>query len=80
MGRKGMERKRKRVRVQSRERGERVRKRPKYLDYMEKSLWAEIFNVGGRVYQVGTKGCWENMEVRPALICKIRTSVPSPRS
>jgi hypothetical protein len=24
--------------------------------------------VGGRVYQVGTEGCWENLEARSALI------------
>jgi hypothetical protein len=30
------------------ERGERVRKRPKYLDYIEKNLSAEIFKVGSR--------------------------------
>jgi hypothetical protein len=33
------------------------------------------FKVGGRVCQVGTGGCWENLE--SALMC---TSVPSPLS
>jgi hypothetical protein len=35
---------------------------------LERSGW-------GRVCQVGTEGCWENLEARSALICKICTSV-----
>ena len=44
------------------------------------SLWARKFRVGGGVYQVRTEGCWENLEARPALVCKICTSVPCPWS
>ena len=36
--------------------------------------WAGEFRVGGRICQVGTEGCWENLEARSALICKICTS------
>ena len=32
----------------------------------------------GRVCQVGTEECWENLEARPTLICKICTPVPCP--
>ena len=32
------------------------------LDYIEKTLWAGKVRVGSRVCQVGTEGCWENME------------------
>jgi hypothetical protein len=31
--------------------------------------------IGGRVCQIGTEGCWENLESRSALICKICASV-----
>jgi len=31
-----------------------------------------------RVCQVETEGCWENLEARSALICKMCTSVPGP--
>ena len=34
------------------------------------------FRTRGRVCQVGTEGCWENLEARSALVCKICTSVP----
>ena len=34
---------------------------------------------GGRVSQVGTEGCWEDLEARSALLCKICASVPCPR-
>ena len=40
------------------------------------SPWAGKFRVGGRVCQVGTEGCWENLEARSALICNIYTSIP----
>ena len=40
------------------------------------SPWAGKFRVGGRVCQVGTEGCWENLEARSALVCKICTAVP----
>ena len=33
------------------------------------SPWAGKFRVGGRVCQVGTEGCWENLEARSDLIC-----------
>lgn len=26
--------------------------------------WAGKFRVGGKIYQIGTEGCWENLEVR----------------
>ena len=42
--------------------------------------WAGEFRVGGRVCQVGTEGCWENLEARSVLMCKICTSVPCPGS
>lgn len=42
------------------------------------SSWAGKFRVGDRICQKETAGCWENLEVRSALICKIRTSVPCP--
>ena len=42
--------------------------------------WAIKLNVGGRVYQVETKGCWENLEARFALICKICILDPCPGS
>lgn len=29
--------------------------------------------------QVQTEGCWENLEARSALICKMHTSIPCPR-
>ena len=38
------------------------------------------FRVGGRVCQVGSEGCWENLEARYSFICKICTSVPCPWS
>ena len=54
--------------------------------YMEDTLgeeqpntWAGKFRVGGRVCQVGTEGCWENLEARSALICKIYISIPCSR-
>jgi hypothetical protein len=31
------------------------------------------------VCQIGTEGCWENLEARSALICKMCTSVPCPQ-
>jgi hypothetical protein len=58
----------------------------KCLDYIGKSLWeratqpqAEKFRVGGRVSHVETEGCWENLETRLALVCKMCTSNPCPR-
>ena len=40
------------------------------------SPWGGKFKSGGRVCQVGTEGCLENLEARSALVCKICTSVP----
>jgi hypothetical protein len=34
----------------------------------------------GRLYQAGTEGCWETLESRCDLVCKICTSVPCPSS
>jgi hypothetical protein len=36
--------------------------------------WAGKFRVGDRVCQVGTEGCWENLEALFTLVCKTRTS------
>jgi hypothetical protein len=36
--------------------------------------------VGGRVFQVRTEGCWENLEARSALMCKTCTAVSVPGS
>jgi len=33
----------------------------------------ESSGLEAKVYQIGTEGCWENLEVRLALICKICT-------
>ena len=53
--------------------------------YMEDTLgeeqpntWAEKFKVGDRICQVGTEGCWENLEARSALIGKIMCFSPKP--
>jgi hypothetical protein len=52
------------------QREERERKRLKCLDYIRKSLCgkpslcARNFRVAGRLHQVGTAGCWENLEAR----------------
>lgn len=50
------------------------------LGERQASPWAGNFRVGSRVCQIGTGGCWKNLEVRCALVCKICTSVPCPRS
>lgn len=42
------------------------------------SLLAGKFMVEGRVYQVETEGCWENMEARCPLARKTCISVPCP--
>jgi hypothetical protein len=49
------------------------------LYLLELEQQAGKFKVGGRISQVGTEGCWENLEARSALVCKICTSVPFPR-
>ena len=33
------------------------------------SPWAGKFRIEGRVCQVGSEGCWENLEARSALVC-----------
>lgn len=38
--------------------------------------WAGTFEIGDRIYQVGTEGCWENLKAKSTLICKICTLVP----
>jgi hypothetical protein len=56
------------------------------LDYIGRSFWGEgqpspwagKFRVGGRICQVGSEGCWENLEARSASVCKIGTPVPCP--
>jgi hypothetical protein len=40
------------------------------------SPWTEKFSIGGRVCQVGTEGCWENLRAKFVLVCKLCTSVP----
>lgn len=37
------------------------------------SHWAEKFRVGNGICQVGTKGWWENLGARSALMCEIHT-------
>ena len=68
--------------VEEKREREREHKRTKCLDCMggasgegQPSPWVGKFRVGDRVCQVGTEGCWENLEARSALICKICTSV-----
>lgn len=66
-------------RERSTEKEERQTPRPKCLDYTGKGLWGKGSPApGGRVCQVGTERYWENLEARPALICKIYTSVLCP--
>lgn len=43
------------------------------------SLWAGNFRIRGKVGQVETEGCWENLENRSALVYKISASVPCSR-
>jgi hypothetical protein len=31
--------------------------------------WARTLRTGGRVCQVRTQGCWENLEARSGLVC-----------
>jgi hypothetical protein len=49
------------------------------LGERQPSPWAGKFRAVGRVCQVGTEGCWENLEARSALVCKMHTSVHCPR-
>lgn len=55
------------------------------LDFIRKSLGKRATQTlawkvegWGRICQVGTGGCWENLEARSALTCKIGTSLPCP--
>jgi len=55
--------------------------------YREEPLWEEQsspwvgkFKVVGKVCQVGTEGCWKNLEARAALVCKICSLGPLPWS
>lgn len=52
--------------------------REKPLGEGQPSPWAGKFRVGGRICQVGSEGCWENLEARSASVCKIGTPVPCP--
>jgi hypothetical protein len=61
---------RERTGMQSKEENER-RETKKSALYREEPLWegqprpwAGKFRVGGKIYQIGTEGCWENLEVR----------------
>ena len=47
--------------------------REEHLWEGQPSLWAGGFRIEGRVFQVGTEGCWENPEARIALVCKVCT-------
>jgi hypothetical protein len=73
------ERKRKYVQRERRE-GEVGREQNIYIIYQrangegQPSPCTEKFRVRGWVFQVGTEGCWENLEARCALVCKIHTS------
>jgi hypothetical protein len=42
--------------------------REKFQKEWKPSPWAEEFRVMGRVFQVRTKGCWENLEPRSTLV------------
>ena len=84
-GREEEERKRRRRRRRRRRRGGQNEKmsglyREEPLVEGQPNPWAIKLNVGGRVYQVETKGCWENLEARFALICKICILDPCPGS
>jgi hypothetical protein len=48
--------------------------------FREEPLMGGEFRVGGRICQVGTEGCWENLEARFALVCTIHVSTLYPRS
>jgi hypothetical protein len=52
--------------------------REEHLEEGQPSPWARKFKVGVKVCQVGTEGCWENLEARTSLVSKICTSVPCP--
>lgn len=52
---------------------EKTNQTKKSLGYIVKSLWAGKFRVGGRVCQLGIEGCFENLQARSALVCKICT-------
>jgi hypothetical protein len=43
------------------------------------SPWTGKFKFWDKVCQVGTEGCWENLEARSALVCNICISLPCPR-
>lgn len=45
------------------------RERPTCLNYRVKSLWERSPAPGLKV-QVGTSGCWENLEAWSALVCR----------
>ena len=81
----GRERERKSVCIE-RERGRMKGKRPTCLDSEEPqkegqpSSWAGKFRVVGKICQIGTEGCWENLEARSILVSKIHASVPYPGS
>ena len=76
--------------IENAERGreERNRERPKCLDYIGKSLGGKGSPASGlkssgqrmgyALLQVRTEGCWENLEVRSVLVCKICTSAVCP--
>jgi hypothetical protein len=43
--------------------------RKKPLGERKPSLWGGKFRVEAEVCQVGTEGCWENLEARTTLVC-----------
>ena len=77
VSRKKREAEREKWREEERGGGEKKREGAKCLVYRGRSLsgegqpssWVEKFKVVGRVCQVGTEGCWENLEARSAVVC-----------
>jgi len=72
-----VERQREKRERKCREREREGKDRPKCLDYIGESFWGRgspvprLGSSGQRagVCQVGSEGCWENLEVRSTLIC-----------
>jgi hypothetical protein len=75
---------RERDRERKREKEEEEKRVPKMSGLYRKeppwgtSPWAGKFRGGGRLCWVGTERCWENLQARSALVCKICTLVPCP--
>ena len=81
--RKGKKKRRRRRRRKRRRRLGRQTKvsglyREKPLRERQPRPLAGKFKIGAKTCQIGTEGCWENLEAKSALIHKIYTSVPCP--